>query len=64
MESCTFLQLMLLFDFFNLFTKISRSAISGPLKEEMETFQGMKKNTPPLLPVPPQSSSSSDGEQK
>ncbi|XP_039534551.1 nuclear GTPase SLIP-GC-like isoform X1 [Pimephales promelas] len=40
---------------------VSRSAISGPLKEEMETFQGMKKNTPPLLPVPPQSSSSSDG---
>ncbi|XP_056124293.1 nuclear GTPase SLIP-GC-like [Rhinichthys klamathensis goyatoka] len=40
---------------------VSRSAISGPLKEEMETFHGMKKNTPPLLPVPSQSSSSSDG---
>ncbi|CAM4637689.1 unnamed protein product [Leuciscus chuanchicus] len=40
---------------------VSRSAISGPLKEEMETFHGMKKNIPPLLPVPSQSSSSSDG---
>lgn len=49
------------FSFF--FTIISRSAISGPLKEEMETFHGMKKNIPPLLPVPSQSSSSSDGEQ-
>ncbi|XP_051728040.1 nuclear GTPase SLIP-GC-like isoform X3 [Ctenopharyngodon idella] len=39
----------------------SRSAISGPPKEEMEAFHGMKKNTPPLLPVPSQSSSSSDG---
>ncbi|XP_048056938.1 uncharacterized protein LOC125274608 isoform X2 [Megalobrama amblycephala] len=38
-----------------------RSAISGAPKEEMEAFHGMKRNTPPLLPVPSQSSSSSYG---
>ncbi|XP_059365194.1 uncharacterized protein LOC132104034 isoform X1 [Carassius carassius] len=35
-----------------------RSAICGAPKEEMEAYHGMRKNTPPLLPVPSQSRTS------